>query len=313
MADVADQTNDVCQGQQEQNTEQEEEYIADPILLTEEMKKMFVGGLTLDTKEEDLKEFMERISGGSVIEVVIIKKDNDKKSAFGFVTFETSELIDEVLLKRKELNFNNRMLDVNRAVPKNNLTPGARDRTKKLFVANLPRTGCTEDDLEKYFKCRHKKQYGEIESVQLIKKKDEKGNKTSENRGIGFVLVSNEDMADKMAIQHATFEFGGRKIELKKSVPTTEGGGGQRGGGRGRGRGGQQQSYGGGGGYDMYGGGYESYGGGGYYQGGGGYGGGGYDYSGGYGGQYAGGYGGGYGSPAPRGRGGRGRARYNPY
>ena len=29
-------------------------------------------------------------------------------------------------------------------------------------------------------------------------------------------------MADKMAIQHATFEFGGRRVELKKSVPTTE-------------------------------------------------------------------------------------------
>ena len=51
-----------------------------------------------------------------------------------------------------------------------------------------------------------------------------KGNKTEENKGFGFVMVSSEDMADKMAIQHATFEFGGRKIELKKSSPPGEGG-----------------------------------------------------------------------------------------
>ena len=31
-------------------------------------------------------------------------------------------------------------------------------------------------------------------------------------------MVSSEDMADKMCIQHATFELGGRKIEMKKSL-----------------------------------------------------------------------------------------------
>lgn len=36
-------------------------------------------------------------------------------------------------------------------------------------------------------------------------------------------MVSSEDMAEKMAIQHATFEYGGSKIELKKSVPTSDG------------------------------------------------------------------------------------------
>ena len=44
-----------------------------------------------------------------------------------------------------------------------------------------------------------------------------------ENKGYGFVIVSSEDMADKMAIQHATFEFKGRRVELKKSVSNTQG------------------------------------------------------------------------------------------
>merc|ERR1712080_412616 len=144
---------------------------------------------------------------------------------------ESSEMVDEVLLKRKELVFNGKNLEVNRAVPKSSTSPGAHEKTKKLFIANLPKTGCTEDELKKYFEDRHDSKYGTIESIELIKKKDDAGNKLEENKGFGFVMVSSEDMADKMSIQHATFDFGGRKIELKKSVPTTEGGGG-----RGRGK-----------------------------------------------------------------------------
>merc|ERR1712226_543757 len=174
------------------------EFIRDPILDTEEMKKIFVGGIATDSKDEELKAFFEKLCGGTVTDHVIIRKDKGKSSHFGFVTFATSELVDIVLSKRKELVFNGKNLDVNRAVPKNNTSPGAHELTKK---------------------------------------KDEKGNKTDENKGFGFVMVSSEDMADKMAIQHATFEFGGRKIELKKSVPTEGQMQGKR-GGRGGGRGG---------------------------------------------------------------------------
>jgi len=293
----------------EAQAETNEEMLRDPILDTDEMKKLFVGGIAPDAKDEDLKAFFEQICGGKVTDHVIIKKEGERKSNFGFITFESSELIDEVLLKRSELNFCSRNLDVNRAVPKNNTSAGAHEKTKKLFIANLPKFNCSEDDLKKYFEVRHSSKYGNIEAIQLIKKKDDQGNKTEENKGYGFVMVSSEDMADKMAIQHSTFEFGGRKIELKKSVPTNPG---QEGRGRGRGasnrggRGGkpagsynQPSSYGGGYG-GAYGGGGDGWGG--YYSAG-------YDY-----GYPAPAYGGGYGqAPSPRG-GGRGRGqRFNPY
>lgn len=268
-----------------------EEYVADSILDTEEMKKLFVSGISTDAEDGEIKTFFEEICGGEVTDHVVIRKDNadSRKGHFGFITFASSELVDELLLRRSELSFKGRTLEVNRAVPKNNVSPGAHEKTKKLFIANLPKHDCSEEDLSSYFEVRHPKKYGTIESIQLIKKKDEQGNKTEENKGYGFVMVSSEDMADKMAIQHATFEFGGRKIELKKSVPTGEGGGG-RGRGRGRGRGGYNQGGGYGGSYGGgYGGGWEDP----YYSGGG--------------------YGGGYGGPAPSpGRGGRG-GRYTPY
>jgi len=284
-----------------ENGAAEREYIQDPICDTEEMKKIYVRGVPNDKTKEELQKFFEDFTGETA-EVQIIQNKDPKKPNFGFITFQTCKCVDELILKRKDLVFNGRTLDVNRAVPKNNTSAGAHEKLKKLFIANLPKFDCTEDDLRKYLEDRHDPKYGTIESVQLIKKKDDQGNKMEENRGYGFVIVSNEDMADKMAIQHATFEFKGRRVELKKSVSTNA----ERGGGRGQGgfnKGGFQQQ----GGY-----------GGGDYQGGAGwgadqswYGYSGWDASyggGGYGAGYGGGYGGGYGA-APQAAGGRGGGR----
>merc|ERR1739842_223198 len=105
----------------------EPEYIADSILETEEMKKIFVGGISCDAKDDELKSFFEELCGGKVTDHVVIKKDGERKSHFGFVTFESSELIDEILLKRKELVFHGKSLEVNRAVPKNNTSAGAHE------------------------------------------------------------------------------------------------------------------------------------------------------------------------------------------
>merc|ERR1712062_900559 len=278
---------------------EEQTYTREESLDNEEMKKIFARGIPFDAQDDEFKSFFEGMCGGTVSECSIVRKDgqSEKKNLFGFVTFETSELVDEVLLKRDSLTFNGKQLEANRAVPKTNTWIGAHEKTKKLFIANLPKD-TKEDDLMAYLVARHPTKYGTIESIQLIKEKNPDGSKTDINKGYGFVFVSSEDMADKMAIQHANFTFGGRKIELKKSVPT---GGGEGGRGRGRGRGGDKGMRGGRGGGQ-----FQGYGG----------------YDGGYGGQWAadpyaaGGYGGGYGgygAPAGRGRGGAQGNRFQPY
>merc|ERR1712121_170098 len=224
------------------------EFIREECLDNEEMRKIFVTGIPSDAKDEEFKSFFEGICEGTVTDSAIVRKEgqSEKKNLFGFVTFETSELVDEVLLKRSSLTFNGKELEVNRAVPKNDKWIGAHEKTKKLFIANLPKD-TKEADLEAYFKARHPEKYGKIESIQLIKVKNDQGEKTEVNKGYGFVFVSSEDLADKMAIQHSNFTFGGRKIELKKNV-SSGGGEGGRGGGRGRGRGGDKGMRGGGGG-----------------------------------------------------------------
>jgi len=295
------------------------EHIHDDILCTEEMRKVFIASIPSETQDAELKSFLEGVAQGTCDLSIVRREGQDpKKNLFGFATFETSEQVDHLLLNRTSLKFNNKDLDVNRAVPKHNTWVGAHEKTKKLFIANLPRTA-KEEELQAYFEARHDKKFGTIENVQLIKYKNEDGSRQDVNRGYGFVFVSSEDMADKMAIQHQNFTFGGRKIELKKSVPSAEGNGAR---GRGRGRGGDKGMRGGRGGgqfQQSYGGGYEAGYGGQYatdqYAAGGGYGfGGGFD--GGYGGGF-GGYGGGYGAApaAPAGGRGRGRGgnRYTPY
>ena len=184
------------------------------------MKRIYVRGIAKYTTDDELKEFFETQCEGTVTNAYVIRKDHGLKYHCGFVQFADSELVDELLLKRDKLIFKGTLLIVNRAVPKNNNNSGAEDRTKKLFIANVPWTGVTECDLLKYFKVRHPvAKYGTIESVELVWQKGEKG---IENRGFGFVKVSSEDLADKMSIQHATFQFRGKKIELKKSLPPGE-------------------------------------------------------------------------------------------
>lgn len=317
-------------------------YVKDEICQTEDMRKMFVGNVKLDATQEELKGFLEeQIGEGCIAECALIppKEKGGKQSKYkmGFVTFTDSDMPDEMFLLRDKLEFKGVKLDVKRAVPKNDTSPGAHEKSKKLFIANLPKNAdeFKEDELLAYFTERHDPKYGSIDRVQLIKEKDANGQPTDKNKGFGFIMVTSEDFADKLSIQHRNFMFKNRKIEVKKSVPTDGGFGGGfggRGGGRGGPRGGRGGPRGGarggrgGGGWDQggYGGGWDQgwgdqgWGDQGYYQadssydgaygGGQGYGGG-YGGGQGYGGGYSqGGYGsgGGFGGGRGRGRGGRG-------
>lgn len=275
----------------------------------EEMRKMFVGGLDKDTADDEFKTLFGTF--GEVTDFIIIRKDNSKSDRlFGFITFAKCDDLEECLLARPH-KYKEKDLDVKRAVPRGQEENNGHFKVKKLHVANVP-VDFTNKELKRYLLARHPTKYGVIEEINLLKTKDEQGNPTDKNRGFGFVTVSTEDFADRIAIGESKFTLNGQSMRISKAKPRNNEGGGGRGGFKG----GRNQSggpYGGGqggwgeqdwggyqGGYGNYGGGY-------------GYGyapyGGGYDY-------YAGGYGGGqyggqYGGPARTGRGGGGR--FQPY
>jgi len=263
---------------------------------SEDLRKIFFSGIDTSVTEEEFKEFVEeKVGAENIQETKLVKKEN-AKACIAFVTVTKVKTVDDFLLTKEGIKLKDKEITIKRAVPKNFNHESAHEKTKKLFVANLPKKGFSDEDLKAFIlENTTNPDFGVIESVQLVKEKDDKGNPTEDSKGFGFVEVSSEDYCDKLAIELMNFEVQGRKAEMKKSLPS-------RGGGRGRGRGGAGNPRGGRGGAAPYGGyqqyyaPYDPYGyGGGFDQ---------YGYGGGYGG-YAGSWGG---PAAPRGRG-----RYQPY
>jgi len=249
----------------------------------EPMKKMFIGNIPKEATDEEVKELF---SDFEIAEFTVVRKENNPK-IFGFVTFTQCDDVDECL-KKRPFKVKGRELQVKRAVPKDDQSDTAHYKTKKIFFANVtPDT--TEEMVREYLEKRHPPQFGKIEELTLVKKRD---GKPDEHKGYGFILCENEDMADRIAIGDRKCKIdpnSNKEQEFKKARPKEQGAGfggrGGRGGGfvqRG-GRGGKPAGYGAQGGY-----------GGGYAQGG--YGGGWGAQAGAYGGAY-GGWGGYGGSP----------------
>merc|ERR1712002_708555 len=129
-------------------------------------------------------------------------------------------------------------LEVKRAIPKGQNDGSGHYKVKKLHLANVPAVIDT-DSLLKYLKARHPKKYGTFDEVDILKSKDDKGNLTEKNRGFGFITVSSEDFADRVAIAESKFTLDGNAFRLSKAKPKASEGGFQRGGFRGKGRGGR--------------------------------------------------------------------------
>ncbi|XP_052005583.1 heterogeneous nuclear ribonucleoprotein A0b [Xyrauchen texanus] len=246
----------------------------------EQLCKLFVGGLNVQTTNDGLRAHFEQY--GTLTDCVVVQNDQLQRSrCFGFVTYSTGEEADAAMAARPHV-VEGKNVELKRAVAREDAgKPEALAKVKKIFVGGL-KEDIEENHLTEYFS-----QFGMIEKSEVITDKD-----TGKKRGFGFVHFEDNDSADK-AVVLKFHNINGHKVEVKKALTKQEmqaaggarGGRGRGGGGRGMGR--NQNGFGGGrGGYGGYGGGYSGGNDGGY---GGGYG------SGGYGGAYGGGYGGGYG------------------
>lgn len=251
--------------------DEEIEYVCPPDFDEKEaMRKMFVGGLDKETSDEEFKALFEKY--GEIVDFIIIRKDASSKSdrLFGFITFAKCDDLDECLLARPH-KYKEKELDVKRAVPRGQFDGTGHFKVKKLHVANVPTT-FDPKVLVRYLKSRHPKKYGTIVEVDLLKEKDDSGKATEKNRGFGFITVSSEDFADRLAIGESKFTLDGNAMRLSKAKPkASEGGGPMRGGYKGKGFGGWEDWSGGYGGYGAgygygygsgygYGGGYDYYG-----------------------------------------------------
>lgn len=269
----------------------------DPLL-----HKVVMTNILRGTTVEELKAWLVEktdVTEENILAFDITKpKDEKKKTDIAKITFDSTLTTDKCLASLKKMSATEKKLKDNTMVMRREtpqfifddkrLRTNAHTISKKMFVNNLPQDKSinVEEELKNIIgplvDSEETKILGEIEKYVVVMQRDPKTNeKTETPKGIGFVMVSSEELADKLAIQcGGGFQIGGQDITFKKNQDPEKRG--QFGGGSG---GYQHGGYYGGGGWDSQ-----------WYNGppaypGYGYGGG---YHGGYHGGYQ-GYGGGYG------------------
>eukprot|EP00088_Acartia_fossae_P057052 TRINITY_DN664_c0_g1_i2.p1 TRINITY_DN664_c0_g1~~TRINITY_DN664_c0_g1_i2.p1 ORF type:complete len:249 (+),score=117.02 TRINITY_DN664_c0_g1_i2:71-817(+) len=241
----------------------------------EDDRKLFVGALPQEAKDEDIKEYFGQFGE---IENINLKIDQmtGRSRGFAFIVFKEASALDAAMAN-----------DAHVVKGKKVTCKKAEAKQGKIFIGKLPAgEALSKEDIQAHFS-----QYGEV--VEVTRPVDK--SKDNEPKSFGFVTFAREQVAKDLVKQGET-TIGDHTIEVKKVTPKDP---------NNMGYGGHPGAM-GGWGFDPYGG-YGGYGGYGDFGGYGGYGGGWGGFGGGpgAGGKMRGGPGGG------RGRGGRGRGR--PY
>jgi len=192
----------------------------------DQYKKLFVGGLNINTTTEGLRKFYEQF--GTVIDAIVMRDPSSQRSrCFGFVTFETVEAVDAAQAARPHI-VDDKQVDSKRAIPKEDTAPESRVACNKIFVGGI-RRDISEGDLRDYFS-----QFGGVTEVLLVKDRA-----TNTSRGFGFVTFDDTDSVDKVIVARPHM-INDSKADVKKAIPKEEMGavkpreqsGGQRGGGQ---------------------------------------------------------------------------------
>ncbi|GAU99723.1 hypothetical protein RvY_10681 [Ramazzottius varieornatus] len=171
----------------------------------EQLRKLFIGGLTYNTTEADLREHFGKY-GEIVDSVVMVDPQTRKSRCFGFVTYRRAYMVDEAQKNRPHI-IHERTVEPKRAIPREMSTkPGSQATVCKAFVGGV-REGIEESELKDYFS-----KYGTVTSVDII---TEKG--TTKRRGFAFVTFEDYDVVDKLILMR-NHSLNGNRLEVQKAV-----------------------------------------------------------------------------------------------
>uniref|UniRef100_A0A3Q2US19 Heteroous nuclear ribonucleoprotein A0 n=1 Tax=Haplochromis burtoni TaxID=8153 RepID=A0A3Q2US19_HAPBU len=177
--------------------------------MTDQLCKLFVGGLNVDTDDDGLRKHFEQY--GTLTDcVVVVNKQLQRSRCFGFVTYSTPEEADAAMAARPHTVDGN-AVEVKRAVAREDANkPEALAKVKKIFVGGL------KDDIEEQHLTEYFSQYGQVEKSEVISEKE-----TGKKRGFGFVYFTDHDSADKaVVVKFHTVK--GHKVEVKKALTKQE-------------------------------------------------------------------------------------------
>ena len=183
-------------------------------------RKLFVGSLSWETKEDQFKEYFSKF--GPVKQATIKLDPAGRSKGFGFILFEQKDSVDKVLAEANH-SLGNRKIEPKRATPK--------EKCRKIFVGGVS-PELPEEDIRKHFE-----QFGEIDELETPMNKEK-----NIRKGFIFVTFKTSDACDAATAKgQLKQQLGDRTVDVKKAVPQEQlaAAGGGRGGPRGGPRGGR--------------------------------------------------------------------------
>ncbi|XP_076026129.1 heterogeneous nuclear ribonucleoprotein A3 isoform X3 [Genypterus blacodes] len=155
----------------------------------EQLRKLFIGGLSFETTEESLRAHFEQ--WGSLTDCVVMRDSTSKRSrGFGFVTYASVTEVDEAMKERPH-RVDGRIVEPKRAVSREDSNkPGAHLTVKKIFVGGI------KEDTEEYHIREYFEKYGKIECIDIMEERA-----TGKKRGFCFVSFDDHDTVDKIVAQ----------------------------------------------------------------------------------------------------------------
>ncbi|XP_078260120.1 heterogeneous nuclear ribonucleoprotein A3 isoform X1 [Rhinoraja longicauda] len=175
----------------------------------EQLRKLFIGGLSFETTEESLKEHFEQ--WGQLTDCVVMREPQAKRSrGFGFVTYSNVPEVDAAMAARPH-KVDGRVVEPKRAVSREeSAKPGAHLTVKKIFVGGI------KEDTEEYHLRDYFEKYGKIENIEVM---TDRG--SGKKRGFAFVTFNDHDSVDKIVVQKY-HTMNGHNCEVRKALSRQE-------------------------------------------------------------------------------------------
>lgn len=198
MADQDDQMNGNGQDV-DQNGDQQENNGAngssDSAPVRDDDRKLFVGGLSWETSDKELKEHFGQYGD---IESINVKTDPNtgRSRGFAFIVYKSADSIDKVVAAGDHV-INNKKVD-----PKK-----AKARHGKIFVGGLT-TEISDDEIKTFFG-----QFGNIVDVEMPFDKQK-----NQRKGFCFITFDSEQVVNEL-LKTPKQTISGKEVDVKKATP----------------------------------------------------------------------------------------------
>ncbi|XP_008054208.1 heterogeneous nuclear ribonucleoprotein A3-like [Carlito syrichta] len=173
----------------------------------EQLRKLFIGGLSFETTDTSLREHFEKWD--TLTDCVVMRDPQTKCSrGFGLGTYSRVEGMDAAMCGRPH-KVDGCVVEPNRA-GEDSVKPGAHLTVKETFVGGI------QEDAEEYNLRDYLEKYGEIETIEVMEVR-QSGNE----RGFAFVTFDDRDTVDKIVVQKY-HTLHGHNCEVEKALSQQE-------------------------------------------------------------------------------------------